>query len=182
MAFPIALPIIGAALGAVANKRDPLKGAALGALGGIGGGMAMPALTGAAGAAGAAGATGATGALGSAMPGAGGLLGMSPSAGLATSATGAAMPGSGGLLGLSPSAGLGAESAASGSWWNKAEPFVKAAATGIQAGQGEPEQEQPITPSPFVAPQGAGPQTLTQLTQNIQQDYANRFPQLPRRY
>jgi hypothetical protein len=67
MADPATMMMAGAALGAVANQDDPLKGAMMGAaLGGVGGGIASGALGGA-GAAGveAAGLTGAESALGS---------------------------------------------------------------------------------------------------------------------
>jgi hypothetical protein len=60
MAEPMTLAMIGAAAGAVTNKKDPLKGALLGATLGYGGGTLAPGLlgTGAQAASGAAGAAG----------------------------------------------------------------------------------------------------------------------------
>jgi len=62
MADPATIAMIGAAAGAVTNKKDPLKGALLGATLGYGGGALAPSLLGTgAGAAGAAGTAGAAG-------------------------------------------------------------------------------------------------------------------------
>ena len=61
MADPVTLAMVGAAAGAVTNKKDPLKGALLGAtLGGVGGALA-PGLFGAGATQAAAGAAGAAG-------------------------------------------------------------------------------------------------------------------------
>jgi hypothetical protein len=74
MADPVTLAMIGATAGAVTNKKDPLKGALLGATLGYGGGALAPSLlgTGATAASGAAGAAGVTSGLPAAT---GGLLG-----------------------------------------------------------------------------------------------------------
>lgn len=76
MADPVTLAMMGAAAGAVTNKKDPLKGALLGATLGYGGGALAPSLlgTGATAASGAAGAAGVTSGLPAAT---GGLLGSS---------------------------------------------------------------------------------------------------------
>ena len=76
MADPVTLAMIGATAGAVTNKKDPLKGALLGATLGYGGGALAPSLlgTGATAASGAAGAAGVTSGLPAAT---GGLLGSS---------------------------------------------------------------------------------------------------------
>jgi hypothetical protein len=74
MAEPMTLAMLGAAAGAATNKKDPLKGALLGATLGYGGGALAPSLlgTGATAASGAAGAAGVTSGLPAAT---GGLLG-----------------------------------------------------------------------------------------------------------
>lgn len=76
MAEPMTLAMLGAAAGAATNKKDPLKGALLGATLGYGGGALAPSLlgTGATAASGAAGAAGVTSGLPAAT---GGLLGSS---------------------------------------------------------------------------------------------------------
>lgn len=76
MADPVTLAMMGAAAGAVTNKKDPLKGALIGATLGYGGGALAPSLlgTGATAASGAAGAAGVTSGLPAAT---GGLLGSS---------------------------------------------------------------------------------------------------------
>lgn len=73
MADPVTLAMMGAAAGAVTNKKDPLKGALLGAtLGGVGGAMA-PGLLGAG-----APAAGFAGITPMGAQAAGGLIGMAP--------------------------------------------------------------------------------------------------------
>jgi hypothetical protein len=62
MGDPVTMALIGGSIGAMSNKRDPLKGAIMGAVGGYGGGALLG--SGAAGAASAANAAGATQAAG----------------------------------------------------------------------------------------------------------------------
>ena len=82
MGDPVTMAVIGASAGAMMNKKDPLKGALLGAAGGYAGGAFMPtlgsssALTGAAGV-NAGGMAGAAGSATNLMPGAVGGFGQS---------------------------------------------------------------------------------------------------------
>lgn len=129
MADPVTLAMVGAAAGAVTNKKDPLKGALMGAaLGGGGGMLAGGALAGGAGAAAAAPSTGL-------------LAGMSPmgvqaAGGLTASAIPAAVPGGGALL-----AG-GAQSAAAPSLMSRlANPQTLMAGAQL-AGSMTPQQAQ----------------------------------------
>lgn len=66
MADPVTLAAIGAVAGAATNKKDPIKGALLGAGLGFGGGTIAPALLGTGAAAGGAAGAGAAGAAGTA--------------------------------------------------------------------------------------------------------------------
>ena len=67
MADPVTMAVVGGSVGALMNKKDPLKGALLGAVGGYGGGALM-------GAGGALGSTAGTATSGL-MPGAAGAFG-----------------------------------------------------------------------------------------------------------
>lgn len=136
------LPVAGAALGAMSNRKNPLKGAAVGGLLGAGGAYAAPALMGTG--AGAAGSYGA-GAFGTAAGygGAGAATTMPAAAG--STAGGAGLLGT---VGQYAKTGLTAMQAAQ-------------TAKGLLGGQ---EQ------APQMAPQQiTGPQTLAQLSQSNEQ-------------
>jgi hypothetical protein len=128
MADPMTLAMVGAAAGAMTNKKDPMKGALMGAaLGGGGGLLAGGALAGGAGAA--------------AAPSTGLLAGMSPmgvqaAGGLTASAIPAAVPGGGALL------ASGAQSAAAPSLMSRlANPQTLMAGAQL-AGSMTPQQTQ----------------------------------------
>ena len=173
--FPFAIPLIGAAAGAVINKKNPLAGAAMGALGG-----AAPGLLGAAAPAAAGGAaSGAGGLL------AGGTLGV-PAGGIAMGGSMAGAAPAAGLLseGITIGGGAGAAGAAGGGLMETMNPFMNAAKTGMETAQATQQPEEQMQPSPFLMPPqvGAGPQQLAQLVQSIEQNNAQRFPQRVRRY
>lgn len=173
--LPLLIPIaIGAVMGAMKNKDNPLKGAAIGGAMGAGGGLlggaalAGGAAASGAGAAGAgaagAGAAGAGAGAAGAGSGVGFGLGQSLAAGSAGSATMA-----GGSAAAAPSAGLlSTLGTQAGQFATNAKPFVDAASTGMTAasllggGQGQQQapQLQPLSSS--------GPQTLAQLSQGSQ--------------
>lgn len=98
------LPVAGAAIGALTNKKNPLQGAAMGGLLGAGAGFAAPAMMGGAAAGGASGAAG------------GGLLAaessMPAAAAMANTAPAASVTGNGAFLGEGVSSGIGAWDAA----------------------------------------------------------------------
>ena len=175
--FPFAIPLIGAAAGAVINKKNPLAGAAMGALGGAAPGLlgAGAAGAGAAGASGAGGLLSATGGqvgaggIGSAL--AGGAMG-SPVAPVAMGS------------GLLAPGGAGAAGAAGGGLMETMKPFMNAAKTGMETAQATQQPEEQMQPSPFLMPPqgGPGPQQMAQLVQSIEQNNAQRFPQRVRRY
>lgn len=174
--FPALLfPMIGAAAGALLNKKNPLAGAAMGALGG-----AAPGLLGAAAPAAAGGAaTGAGGLL------AGGTLGV-PAGGIAMGGSMAGAAPAAGLLseGITIGGGAGAAGAAGGGLMETMKPFMNAAKTGMETAQAAQQPEEQMQPSPFLMPPqgGPGPQQMAQLVQSIEQDKAQRFPQRVRRY
>lgn len=166
------IPLVGAAAGALMNKKNPLAGAAMGGLAGLTGGAALGALAPAA--AGTAGATG-------------GLLG----AGGATAGIGGATQGAaqGAASGLLSGGGIAAEQAAapiiekgvsaglfdtlnvgSGGMLDKGMTMANNAGKAMQTAQmfQQPEKELP-PPSPVTVGQGMGPQSLTQLYQQGQQ-------------
>lgn len=142
---PISLAVIGAATGAIASPRDPLKGALIGGTLGFGGGSALAA--GSAGAAGTAGAAG-IGAQGyaAAVPG---LTATGPGS---QAAMLAAQTGEFGLGGLASTAAAGSApgSLASG-FWNAANRATipgtvspsRMAMQGLQMAQ--PQQQAPAT-------------------------------------
>ena len=177
--YELLLPLAGAAAGALINKNDPFKGAAIGALGGA----AAPAALGALGAGGAAAGAG----------GAASMTGLASSTPLMTGAfqsgaIGSAIPASamgGGLLGTSGAlAGMsGAGAAEAGGLLGAMKPVAGAAMTGIQAAQAmqQPEEQMPQPPQ-LMPPSGMGSQSLAQLAQGVQQDYASRFQPLPKRF
>lgn len=149
-------------MGALADKKNPVRGAALGAGIGMTGGLLAPAAAGAAGA-GAAGAgaagTAATGAAGAGLlgdataAGYGGLTG----AGAATMGGGASVAG-GSALGSTASSGLLGAMNTYGKPASQAMNLVQQ--SGLLGGQREQAQA-----SPFIQPQGTGQQVLAQLAQ-----------------
>lgn len=137
------LPLLGAAAGALMDKKKPLRGAMLGGLAGMTGGAAA---------------------------GAGGLLGGAASAGAA--GAGAAGAGAGGLLGgagASGAAGAGAGNAMSvGGFLKTAQNIAEPVFGAVQAAQSMTPQEQPIQAmEPAQLPDGK--MDLTGLLQNSQQ-------------
>jgi hypothetical protein len=83
MADPITLAVVGGSIGAMTNKKDPLKGALLGAAGGFGGGTLM--------AAGGLGAAGAGSAMGAGSTAAGTAAATAPTAAFTGQAVSPAM-------------------------------------------------------------------------------------------
>ena len=168
------LPLVGAASGAVLNKKNPLAGAAMGAVGG-----AAPGLLGAAAAPAAGAASGAGGLL------AGGTLGV-PAGGIAMGGSMAGAAPAAGLLseGITIGGGAGAAGAAGGGLMETMKPFMNAAKTVMETAQATQQPEEQMQPSPFLMPPqgGPGPQQMAQLVQSIEQDKAQRFPQRVRRY
>lgn len=163
--LPLLIPIIaGAAIGAMKNKDNPLKGAAIGGAMGAGGGL----LGGAAMAGGAA-AGGAGAGTGS---GVGFGLGQSLASGTAGSATMA------GGSAAAPSAGLlSTVGEQAGQFADTAKPFVNAASMGVQAagllGGGQQQQ------APQMAPlSNTGQQTLAQIAQGAQDPLLARRQQM----
>jgi hypothetical protein len=147
-AAPFAPMLIGAGLGAVMNRSNPLAGAALGAVGGAVAGPALGALGGAGGAAGAA--RGAAGAAGNLAPvvtagvNSGGtiLAGMNQAAPLFTSPL---------ARGLDALSALGSGPGANA---------MKFGMNALSAGRQQPQQQPMMAPPPPAAPpppQQAGP-------------------------
>jgi hypothetical protein len=126
MADPVTLAMVGAAAGAVTNKKDPLKGALMGAALGGGGGL----LAGGAAAGGAA--AGGSGLLGGAAP-----LGATAAGGL----TASAIPAGGVVGGGALLAGGAPAAAAPGLMSQLANPAVLAAGSQL-AGSMTPKQAQ----------------------------------------
>ena len=157
--FQFLPPLIGAGVGALSNKRNPLEGALLGGALGAGGGL----LGGAMGLGGAAGAAGAgeaatigLGAQNTAMAGLGtGSAVPALSVGTAVPSISVPAASSGGLLG-------GLKSAA-----GHAKPFMDAAVPAMQAASMFQKEEQPqIQASPVMQP--AGPNmTMNNLMNSI---------------
>lgn len=148
------IPLIGAAAGALLDKKQPLRGAALGAAAGFTGGAALGAM-------GAAGAGSAAAGSSSLMSGAGGLLGSG----------GAAGGGFGGMLGsAAPGAAAAAPNAAASSGLlGSMGSMVKPVGTAMQTAQmfQSKDEPPPATPAMIQPPMG-GAQSLTQLAQGNQ--------------
>lgn len=145
------LPLAGAVIGGLANKRNPLQGAIMGAGIGATGGALAPAMMG--GAAAAGGAAGSAAAGGTAA-GSAGLMGPMMQTGASS-----ALPGLQSYLAASPSAGSGLLGTLKplGQYANMAQQ------TGVLGGG----QEEPGAPAPAPVVQGgSGPQTLAQIAQN----------------
>lgn len=151
------IPLALAAAGALADKKHPLQGAAIGAGLGLTGGAAAGLLGGAA----AGGATGAT--LASTAPemANGAFLGESAVSGIPAwdaAATGAKAATAGGLLGGSASNG-GLMGALDTYGKPASQAMQLASQSGLMGGQQQPQG------TPFVQPQGNGPSMLAQLAQ-----------------
>lgn len=150
------LPLAGAAIGAMANKKKPLQGALMGAGIGATGGLLAPAAAGGAAAAG-AGAAGAGGAAASAAPAMvnGAFLGEGVASGIpAWQAAASGGSGAGGLLGTMS---------------QYAKPAGQALQMAQQSGMmgGEDQQAQP---SPMLQQATGGPQTLASIVQQGDQE------------
>lgn len=175
---PFTLALLGGAAGGLLNKKDPLKGALLGAGLGAAGGAFAPGLLGGAGAAGsgAGGLTATAGAGTSLAAPAGGSLGggaglkagVDMLAGASSGAGGLSAPTAGffGSGGAAAQPGALAQLQAIGSGL---KPFGEAAnaamaAKGLFSAPDQPIQASPISPTP-----GTGPQGLTQLVGQNQQ-------------
>jgi len=128
---PISLAVIGAATGAIASPRDPLKGALLGGAAGFTGGTALAASSGAA----AAGGIGAS-QYAAAVPG---LTAAGPGS---QAAMLAAQTGEFGLGGLASTAAAGSAPGTLGSG------YMQLARTGMNLMS--PQQQQPPTPTPSM--------------------------------
>lgn len=160
--FPFLIPLlIGAAGGALTNKKDPLKGLLMGGALGATGGLLAPAALGALGAAGAAGAEGAA------------------TAGAATAGvTGA----EGAFLGEGAASGIPAWDAAATtghgfmeggkSFLSTASEYMKpasqASSLAQQAGLLGPREQPQASPTPMPQP-GGGAQTLASIAQMASQ-------------
>lgn len=162
--FPLLMPLLlGAGIGAIANKKDPLKGAVLGAGIGAAGGLLAPAAGGggllgaapaAAGASGAASGAAATGASSMASS----LPAFNPVTGAYVNAS--SLPGMTGLTETLKSA------------TTAAKPFGEAASTAMQA-KGLLAPEQPMaTPA---APLQSQPLDLSGVLNSNQQEMARTF-------
>ncbi len=135
--------LLGGGVGALTNKKDPLKGALLGAgLGGIGG-AAMPGLLGA-GTAGIA-PGGQQAAMLAAQEGGGGLLGNMGWQGATTGVQGA-LNNAGGVMGAM-------------------DKFGKPVSTAMQAAEMVKPEDEPLPPPPSIVPPTASP-TLGQIVQS----------------
>jgi hypothetical protein len=156
------LPLAGAAIGAMANKKNPMKGALMGAGIGATGGLLAPAALGAgaaagAGAAGAAGAGAATGA----ATGAAGLTGASAgNAGLMYAGENALAAGSIGSAPMTLGGSVGSGTGLLG-MSQYAKPAMDIAQKSGLLGGGE---QQPIQPAQMQQV-GGGSQTLAALAQ-----------------
>lgn len=157
------IPLIGAAAGALLDKKQPLRGAALGAAAGFTGGAALGAM-------GAAGAGSAAAGSSSLMSGAGGLLGSG----------GAAGGGFGGMLGsAAPGAAAAAPNAAASSGLlGSMGSMVKPVGTAMQTAQmfQSKDEPPPVPQMPIQQPVG-GSQGLTQLAQGNMQMAQNQIAQ-----
>lgn len=143
---------IGGGLGAVTNRKDPLKGALMGAaLGGVGGG-----LLGAGAGAGMSAANTAPGML------------AAQEAGLGSSALGWGGATTG-IQGTMNSA-LGSQAGSNiGGLLGNAKPVMNIASQGIQAANMFKQPEQPLLTPPQVPIPVGGPQALSQLSANLGQ-------------
>lgn len=154
--FPLMIPLIGAVGGALLNKRDPLKGALIGAGLGAGGAMLAPGLLGAAGTGAATAGTGAAAAEG--MAGTAGLLGNAGTA--ATYGTG---------LGTQQTAMLAAQEAGMNTMpglLGQADKLIKPIGTAMNAAQAAaPQQENNLPAPPMLTPPTSSP-NLAQIAQN----------------
>lgn len=165
------IPLALAAAGAIADKKNPIRGAAIGAGIGLTGGAAAGGLLGA-GAAGAAGA-GAAGAAGAGAAstaatgaGAAGLLGDATAAGYAGlgAADAATLGGGASVAGGSALGTTGATGGLMGALNTYGKPVSQGMQLANQSGLLGGGKEQPQA-SPFIQPQGTGPQMLAQLAQ-----------------
>lgn len=128
--FPLLFPLLGAAGGALMNRKDPLKGALLGGALGFGGAALAPAAgAGAAGAAGAGSAGAGSAAGGSLLGGSTASLGSTG----ATLGTGSAQLGTSGLLGTGTAAS-GTNAAAMGNIMGQGTMSTAGSAVGAQPG------------------------------------------------
>lgn len=175
------IPLALAAAGALADKKNPVRGAAIGAGLGLTGGAAAGLLGGAA-AGGAAAGAGAAAAGTSAATGAGaaGLLGDATAAGYGglAAADAATMGGGASVAGGSALGTTGASGGLLSSFNQYAKPAGQAMQLAQQGGLMGHEQGQ--APQ-YVPPQGTGPQVLAQLAQQgdpsqalAQEDMARR--------
>lgn len=128
MADPVTMAVVGGSVGALMNKKDPLKGALLGAVGGYGGGALM-------GAGGALGSTAGTATSGL-MPGAAGAFGQAvpaiganavPAAGIFSGGGTAAIGGINPITASGPSTGMIPSSLAETSFMDTALGGLKSA-------------------------------------------------------
>lgn len=150
--LPLILGLGGAGVGALFNRKDPLKGALLG--GALGAGASF--------------IPGAQGLLGAAAPGsqAGMLAAQEAGMGaLGTAGWGGATTGVQGAL----NSGLGASTGAQvGGLLGNADKYATPVMKGIETAKAMQPQDQPIMPSPIVPPT-ASP-TLAQIAMQPQQD------------
>lgn len=157
---PFTLALIGGAAGGLLNKKDPLKGALLGAGMGYGGGLLMPAAGGAA--AGSAGASAAGGA-------AAGQAYTGTAAELAADGLGGVAPGMTPWY-QQPGFGMGREITGA---MKEAKPFMDAAGTATQVAGMMNKPQKPIMPSPIQTPMPNS--NLGQMVSGMQQEQANKM-------
>lgn len=158
MMFPLFMPmLIGAGIGGLLNKKDPLKGALLGAGLGATGGAVAPGLLGGSAAAGSVGAAGATGAASSASM-ASSLPAFNPITGAYVNAS--SLPGMTGLLETAKGAGMAAK------------PYMEAFGTAKQAADMVTPQE---APPPMPVQLSTQPLDLSPILNQNQQEMARTF-------
>lgn len=175
MADPITMAVVGGSIGAMTNKKDPLKGALLGAVGGYGG----SALMGAAGIGAAGASTAGTSAASGLMPGAVGGFGQAvpalganavPAAGIFSGGGTAALGGINTMTAAGPSTGMIPSTLAETSFMDTALSGLKSAGQFAQqnpaltqmAGQGIQQMTQ--TPEVPIAPPGQVSRSAIQPT------------------
>ncbi len=152
--------LVGGGLGAVTNKKNPLKGALMGAaLGGVGGGLLG---------AGAGAGAGASAGAANTVPG---ML-AAQEAGLGSTALGWGGATTGAQGALNSAFGSQAGSDIGGLIGN-AKPAMNIASQGMQAANMFKQPEQPLPPPPQVPVPVGGPQALAQLSGSLQQMGAN---------
>lgn len=129
MGDPVTMAVVGGTIGAATNRKDPLKGAMMGAVGGYAGGSMLP-------------TAGAAGSANAMIPGVQG--GFGALAGDTTALTGASGGMFGGMTIPSTITGLGKDISAANTWMNQ-NPITSQIGMNLaqQAMQGSPAMQAP---------------------------------------